>query len=135
MRDRWQLAVTGALVLGTALAGVDVFTPTGANAVVGIGVLLGVLGCLAAIARTRPEQPALAAALVSARWLGYDSYYAPYARRASDGGLLSAWWIGLLVAASLAAAAAIWRRRDLWALAAPALLLDAFTALAADAGH
>jgi hypothetical protein len=47
----------------------------------------------------------IGAAVVVARFLTYDPYYAPSLRRMSDGGLFSPWWIGLLALAAVVAAA------------------------------
>ena len=43
----------------------------------------------------RPGVPFVAlatGAVVVARFLSYDPYYAPYLRRMSDGGILPGWW-------------------------------------------
>jgi hypothetical protein len=123
------------LAVATGVVAADAVSPTGTNAVIGAAALAGVAACLAGTAWTPPYVPPLAAAFVVARWLGFDPYYEPYRQRASDGGLFSAGWIAVLVVASLAVGAAIARRRSAWPAALPVLLLDAFTALAADAGH
>ena len=47
----------------------------------------------------RPGVPFVAlatGAVVVARFLSYDPYYAPYLRRMSDGGILPGWWIVVL---------------------------------------
>lgn len=49
-------------------------------------------------------------AVVVARFLSYDPYYAPYLRRMSDGGILPGWWI--VVVAGAALGAAVLSRRD-----------------------
>ena len=61
----------------------------------------------------RPGVPFVAlatAAVVVARFLSYDPYYAPYLRRMSDGGILPGWWIVVLAGAALGAA--VLARRD-----------------------
>ncbi len=62
----------------------------------------------------RPGVPLVAlatGAVVVARFLSYDPYYAPYLRRMSDGGILPGWWIVVLAGAALGAA--VLSRRDL----------------------
>ena len=62
----------------------------------------------------RPGVPFVAlatGAVVVARFLSYDPYYAPYLRRMSDGGILPGWWI--VVLAGAAVGAAVLSRRDL----------------------
>lgn len=50
-------------------------------------------------------------AVVVARFVSYDPYYAPYMRRMSDGGILPGWWIVVLAGAAIGAA--VIARRDL----------------------
>ncbi|MGH3074299.1 MAG: hypothetical protein ACRDQC_05225, partial [Gaiellales bacterium] len=61
----------------------------------------------------RPGVPVVAlatGAVVVARFLSYDPYYAPYLRRMSDGGILPGWWIVVLAGAAIGAA--VIARRD-----------------------
>jgi hypothetical protein len=77
-----------------------------------------------------------AGAFLLARFYSYDPYYAPELRRMSDGGLVPASWIYVLVALAVCAGALTARRRSAGlAVTAPLLLVIGVTALLEQAGH
>jgi hypothetical protein len=77
-----------------------------------------------------------AAAFMVARFYSFDPYYAPTLRRMSDGGILSPVWVFAIAAlALLSGLFAFVRPREGFALTVPVLLLCAFTAFIAAAGH
>lgn len=76
-----------------------------------------------------------AAILMAARFYTFDSYYAPALRRASEGGVVAAGWVYVLVAlAVLAGVLALFRPR-LAFVGVPVMFLCALTTLFADTGH
>ena len=75
-------------------------------------------------------------AVVVARFLSYDPYYAPYLRRMSDGGILPGWWIVVLAGAAIGAA--VIARRDPrmgLVLTSAVMFLAGPTVFIAGAGH
>jgi hypothetical protein len=104
-----------------------------------LAMLAAAFGCVATF-RAGSASFALvapaAAAFMVARFYTFDPYYAPALRRASDGGLSPTWWI--YVIAALAIAAAALRRvstRGANSLACAVLLVCALTAFAMYGGH
>ena len=118
LRDILLSAAVLALLLGGPLVAGLAFTPFAGIA-----------------ARAVPPAALATAAAVVARYLAYDSYYAPSLRRISHG-ILPAWWIVLV--AGLATFAAIRSRthpRTSLLVAGMAMFLAGPTLVVAAAGH
>ena len=119
--------------------------PPGEGLVLSLALLALLVGSVSAVTRAKrmtdgdPLTALLApaaAAFVVARFYTYDPYYAPTLRRMSDGGLIPAWWVFLLVVAALLAS--ILARTRMHAGMPPTvvvLLLSALATLFAGAGH
>ncbi len=89
-----------------------------------------------AAARALPPAALATAAAVVARYYAYDPYYAPYLRRMSDGGVLPVWWIAMVAAVAIfAAARARNQPQTSLVLAGAAMFLAGPTMLVAGAGH
>jgi hypothetical protein len=89
-----------------------------------------------AVARLVPPAALATAAAVVARYYAYDPYYAPYLRRMSDGGALPTWWIAVVAAIAIfAAARARNHPQSSLVLAGVAMFLAGPTLLVAGAGH
>jgi hypothetical protein len=103
------------------------------------GPVLGAAAFTRLAAGLRSGLPAVAcatAALVVARYYSFDSYYAPFRQRFSEGGVLPGWWIALLAALVLGSAALSRRDPRLGlVLAGSVMFLAGPTILAAGAGH
>ena len=87
------------------------------------------------VARLATAELATAAAVV-ARFFAYDPYYAPLHRRMSEGGILPGWWIVLVAALAVAAAALAFRNaRASLVVGGAAMFLAGPTIFVAALGH
>jgi len=120
--------------------------PPGEGIVVLAGSLALVAGAVASFAfvlsQPRPAErlvPPLVlagAGFALARFYAYVPYYAPTLRRASEGGLISGWWMAALVVLTIGTAALTWSRwRPGLYLSAVTLFVTAVTAFAAHGGQ
>jgi uncharacterized membrane protein YbaN (DUF454 family) len=100
-----------ALALGAGSFGPGGQDVQGADAVFAIGAVATLVGAgvAAALARRPSRVTALlapaAAAFMVAHFFTYDSYYAPYRRRYSDGGAVSPGWVAFAAIVAVAAGA------------------------------
>lgn len=114
--------------------------PPGESIATTAAVLALLLGAGASVANAgRPRfaflAPAAAAFLV-ARFYAYDPYYAPSMRRASEGGVVTAWWVFALVTAAVGSAGmTLIRPRPGQILTCAVVILCVITALAVRLGH
>lgn len=75
------------------------------------------------------------AMLMVARFYSFGSYYAPSLRRASEGGVVGAGWVYILVALAVLAGVITLLRPRLAFVGAPVMFLCAVTTFFADTGH
>ena len=123
-------------------------TPTGETSVLTVAILTLAGGGLALLLcayssgwamlvppRALQALSVSAAAFAIARWLSYDSYYAPTLRRMSEGIIGRGWIVALVALAVVAAWSTSRDRRAGVALTGSVLWLAGFIALVASGGH